>query len=88
MAEIICVTMKKNVLYYATLYPIGEKMPTLNAVIKTRVTLEGSTRYKYVSRTVVKVDHESRFAILKLNRKKGKKLDSQEWLRKSREVAS
>ena len=88
MAEIMCATMKKDNFYYVTLYQIGEKMPTLGAVIRTRVmTPEVRTRYKYVSRTVVKVDLIRRFAILKLNLKNGQKLDSKAWLLKSREVA-
>lgn len=87
MAEIIYVTMSMNRLYYAAHYPIGEKLPTLDSVIRTRVALDGGTRYKYVSRTVVEVDVERRTALIKLNRKKGQELSSREWLRKSREVA-
>ena len=85
MAEIIYVTMRKNNLYYALLYPIGEKMPSEDAVIRTRVAVENN-RYKYVSRTVVQVDTERRIALLKLNRKRDRKLSSKVWLRKSREV--
>lgn len=86
MAEIIYVTMSRNNLYYAAHYLNGEKLPTLDAVIKTRITPADGGRYKYVSRTVVEVDVESRIALLKVNRKKGQELSSREWLRKQREV--